>query len=171
MEDSAAAKKWYLVQVKPNGFKPAQENLARQNFDVFCPVIEKNQRGKKKFQSQLCPLFPSYLFVSFDPEAPKWRTINSTYGVSRLVSFNASEPSSVPTLLMSELMARCDSKGLLLPSSKLKVGDTVKVINGPFANFVTTIEAITPDERLWVLLDIMGRKARVGMSRNDLLGT
>ncbi|PHS21662.1 MAG: transcriptional activator RfaH [Robiginitomaculum sp.] len=171
LEDNAPAKKWYLVQVKPNGYKRAQENLARQHFDVFCPVIEKGQKRKKKFQSQLSPLFPGYLFVSFDSQEPKWRTINSTYGVSRLVNLNANEPSSVPTPLMSELMARCDSEGRLLPPSKLKVGDTIRVIRGPFADFVSTIEMITPDQRMWVLLDIMGRKTRVGMSGNDLLGT
>ena len=162
------SKKWYLVQVKPNQFKVAQENLVRQNFDVFCPVVEKLQRSRTKFQPKLCLLFPGYLFVSFDPMKPQWRAINSTYGVSKLVSLNSSGPSSVPDELIAELMLRCDSDGRLLLPSTFKLGDEVTVVGGPFTDFVTKIEKVDPDQRLWVLLDVMGRKTRVAISAYNL---
>lgn len=167
-DKKSSSKKWYLAQVKPNQFKVAQENLTRQDFDVFCPVVEKSQRNRAKFQPQLCLLFPGYLFVSFDPGKPQWRAINSTYGVSKLVSLNSLEPSSVPEELIAELMLRCDSDGRLMPPSTFKLGDEVTVVGGPFADLVTKIERVDPDQRLWVLLDIMGRIARVTISANDL---
>jgi len=167
-DKKSSSKKWYLAQVKPNRFKVAQENLVRQKFDVFCPVVERSQRNRAKFKPQLCPFFPGYLFVSFDPMKTQWRTINSTYGVSKLVSFNSLEPSPVPEELIAKLMLRCDSDGRLLPPSTFKLGDEVTVVGGPFTDFVTNIEKVDPDQRLWVLLDIMGRKTRVAISANDL---
>ena len=53
---------------------------------------------------------------------------------------------------------RCDSSGKLLPIKNLKKGDQVKVLKGPFARFVATIEKYEDDQNVWVL---MGRKLKV----------
>jgi transcriptional antiterminator RfaH len=51
----------------------------------------------------------------------------------------------------------------LLPPRILTTGDAVKISGGPFANFVATVEEIGPDQRVWVLLDLMGRTKRVAV--------
>jgi len=56
----------------------------------------------------------------------------------------------------------------LLPPPILKADDAVKISGGPFAEFITTVEKISPDRRVWVLLDMMGRTARVAVQPDTL---
>jgi len=107
------------------------------------------------------------LFVAFNPVKGGWRAINSTYGVSRLVSFGE-KPQPVPLDLISQLMLRCDAGGNLLPPRILNPGDPVRLTSGPFAEFAATVEKISPDQRVWVLLDLMGRTARVAVQAETL---
>lgn len=151
---------WFLAQVKPNCHQIAERNLRRQDFRTFQPMQEETKRRQEKFTSSLRPLFPGYLFVAFDTHKGGWRTINSTYGITKLVSFGA-DPTPVPLDLISGLMLRCDQDGRLLPAPLLKAGDTVEIVGGPFAEFIATVDSIALDKRVWVLLDLMGRATRV----------
>ena len=65
-------------------------------------------------------------------------------------------------------MLRCDEGGKLLPPRILMTGDAVKISGGPFANFVATVEEIGPDQRVWVLLDLMGQTTRVAVQPEAL---
>jgi len=58
-------------------------------------------------------------------------------------------------------MKRYNLSGKLMPLQKLKKGDQVKVLNGPFANFIATVETYESDQRVWVLMDLMGRKSKI----------
>jgi transcriptional antiterminator RfaH len=51
---------------------------------------------------------------------------------------------------------------------KLKKGDQVNVLKGPFANFIATIETYDTDQRIYILMDLMGRKTRIQAAVKDL---
>ena len=106
------------------------------------------------------PFFPGYIFVAFDIQKSSWRAVRSTQGITRLVSFGT-EPTQVPTQVVSQLMLRCDRDGLLLPLRILQPSERVSLTKGPFAGFVATIEGAAPDRRIWVLLELMGCHMRV----------
>ena len=158
---------WYLLQLKPNSHRIAERNLNRQGFKTFLPMQEVTRRKASHFVNDLKPLFPGYIFVSFDSEIDAWRKINSTMGVSRLVSFG-SEPKALPTQLVSGLMMRCDENGKLLPPNTLREGDSVEVLTGPFAKFVATVDSIDPEQRIWVIMDYMGQKTRIQIASDQL---
>jgi len=162
---SAAA--WFLAQLKPNCASIAEKNLNRQGFATFLPLEEETKQRGGKFVTAVRPLFPGYIFVSFDVTNGPWRAVNSTSGITRLVSFGKA-PAPVPLDLVSQLMLRCETSGNLLPSKLLKPGDQVRVTRGPFADFVAEIEAIAPDRRVWVLLDIMGGRNRVALRSDQM---
>ena len=105
---------WYLIQFKPNSYRLAERNLHRQGFETFLPMQKITRRKASRFVSDLKPLFPGYMFVSVNSELAPWRSINSTIGVSRLVSFEG-KPKPLPLQLISGLMLRCDASGTLLP--------------------------------------------------------
>lgn len=153
---------WFLVQLKPNSVKIAERNLKRQGFRTFLPLEEVTKRAKSKFVTAERPMFPGYIFVSFDVTKGGWRAINSTNGITRLVSFGK-DPAPVPLDIISGLMLRCDAQGKLIPPKLLNPGDQVAMTHGPFADFVAEVEKIDPDRRVWVLLDIMGGKTRVAV--------
>ena len=100
------------------------------------------------------------MFIKFDRAESEWHKINSTYGVSRLITFN-SILKSIPTTFVDHLKKRYDLSGKLIPVKKLKKGDQVKVLKGPFASFVATVEKYEDDQRIWVLMDLMGRQSKI----------
>ncbi|MFK5997220.1 MAG: transcriptional activator RfaH [Rhodobacterales bacterium] len=168
MNGEAATDQWFLVQIKPNMLHLAQRNLIRQKFDVFCPTLQTVRKQRGQYVENRQPLFPGYIFIGLDPATAPWCAVNSTYGVTRLVSFGTDSPMPVPLSLVERLQMRCDEDGLLLPPKTLKKGDRIEILSGPFADFVTTIENIEPDQRIWVLLDLFGRPTRVTVDRKNL---
>lgn len=159
--------RWYLAQLKPNCQRIALRNLARQGFPTFLPLHEETVRRGGSFVTRSRPLFPGYVFVAFDMDAGGWSAINGTQGITRLVSFGA-RPAPVPDGLMRSLLDRCDASGLLRAAAEVRPGDAVKVTNGAFADFVGTVECIDADQRVWVLLDLMGRTTRVSLSPDSM---
>ena len=160
-------KHWYLIQFKPNSYRLAERNLHRQGFETFLPMQKITRRKDSRFVSDLKPLFPGYMFVSVNSDLAPWRTINSTIGVSKLVSFEG-KPKPLPLQLVSGLMLRCDASGALLPAKSLTEGDSVEMLTGPFANFITTVDTIDPEQRIWVLMDFMGQKTRMQVTTDQL---
>ena len=154
------SKEWFILQFKPNAHNQANKNLNRQGFATFLPLLGNTSRKTSKFINTTRPLFPGYMFVEFDRQKPGWHKINNTYGVSHLVTFDTF-PKSIPSTFIDNLINRCDISGKLLPLEKLKVGDQVKILNGPFANFIATIETHETEQRIWILIDLMGRKTKI----------
>jgi len=154
------SKEWFILQFKPNSHHQAVKNLYQQGFETFLPLIDTTSRKASRFVTNTKPLFPGYMFISFDKTDLKWHKINNTYGVSRLITFN-SILKSIPTTFVENLMRRYDLIGNLQSVEKLKKGDQVKILEGPFANFIATVEKYEDDQRIWVLMDLMGRKSKI----------
>ena len=160
-------KHWYLIQFKPNSYRLAERNLHRQEFETFLPMQQITRRKASRFVSDLKPLFPGYMFVSVNSDLAPWRTINSTIGVSKLVSFEG-KPKPLPLQLVSGLMLRCDASGALLPPKSFSEGDSVEMLTGPFTNFIATVDTIDPEQRIWVLMDFMGQNTRMQVTTDQL---
>jgi len=161
------SKEWFILQFKPNSHHLAAKNLNRQGFETFLPLHETTSRKLSRFINTSKPLFPGYMFIKFDKLESEWHKINSTYGVSRLITFN-SILKSMPIGFVDSLMKRYDLSGKLLPIQKLKKGDQVTVLTGPFANFIATVEKYEDDQRIWVLMDLMGRKSKIQATTDKL---
>jgi len=162
------SEEWFVLHFKPNSHNQAVKNLNHQGFETFLPLHSATSRIASRFVSSAKkPLFPGYMFVKFDRTKSDWHKINNTYGVSRLITFN-SIIKPIPTTFVNNLMKRYDLLGNLLPVKEYKKGDQVKVLNGPFANFIATVEAYETDQRIWVLIFLMGRKTKIQTPLNDL---
>ena len=164
--------RWYLVQCKPNEAQIAVRNLENQSFRTFLPLKKTTKRKGKIFQRQIRPLFPGYLFVQIDPNQGLWRQVNNTRGVARLVRLGA-EPSVVPNEIVEALMTRCDKKSILrqtseTQSSLLHAGKQAQVTQGPFSGFISTISDIEPNNRINILIEIMGQTTKVVINAGAL---
>ena len=154
------SKEWFVLKFKPNSHDQATRNLNRQGFETFLPLYDTTSRKLSRFVNTSKPLFPGYMFIKFNRAESEWHKINNTYGVSRLITFN-SILKSIPTIFVDHLMKRYDLSGKLIPIQKLKKGDHVTVLKGPFANFIATVEKYEADQRIWILMDLMGRKTKI----------
>jgi len=161
------SKDWFILQFKSNSHQQAAKNLNRQGFETFLPLHNSTSRKLSRFINDSKPLFPGYMFVRFDRAESQWHKINNTYGVSRLITFN-SILKSIPTRFVESLMKRYDASGKLLPIQKLKKGDQVTLLTGPFANFIATVEKYEADQRISILMDLMGRKTKIQTSSDTL---
>jgi len=161
------SKEWFILQFKPNAQHIAAKHLKQQGFETFLPLHHATSRKASRFINATRPLFPGYMFITFDKEITNWHKINNTIGVSRLITFN-SILKSVPTAIVDNLKKRCDLSGKLLPIEKLKKGDQVKILKGPFASFIATVEKYESDQRIWILMDVMGRKAKIQAPQDTL---
>jgi transcriptional antiterminator RfaH len=109
------------------------------------------------------PVFPGYLFVTFDVDSAPWRRINATLGVARLLTTPSLVPARVPEAFMAALRQRCGPDGLVRPPEILAPGDVVRVLTGPFADTVSRIESLDRDGRIAILMDVMGQAVRVSL--------
>ena len=164
------SKEWFILQFKSNSHHQAARNLNRQGFETFLPLHDATSRKLSRFINTSKPLFPGYMFIKFDRAESDWHKVNNTYGVSRLLTFN-SILKPIPTKFVDSLMKRYDSSGKLIPIEKLKNGDQVMVLKGPFANFIATVEKYEDDQRILVLMYLMGRKTKIHTSSDALQPT
>ena len=55
--------KWFLLKTKPNSRFIASENLKRQGYDVFLPLLLKTKKVSGRFVNKVIPLFEGYVFM------------------------------------------------------------------------------------------------------------
>ena len=155
--------KWYLLQHKPNNQNIALENLKRQGFETFYPLLENTKRTDSKFKNSFSPLFPGYIFVFFNIEDSRWIKIKYTFGVSRIVGFN-SIPSTVPVDIILALQQKYNRSHKLLSAKNIKTGVNTKILKGPLSGFVGRIEEYDANSRIKILLEFMGNQKSISIN-------
>lgn len=159
---------WHLAQLRPNGLAMALRNLARQSVTVFAPTETRTERRGQKFITREAPAFPGYVFVQPAPATGGIRAINATRGITKLVSLGP-EPAVVPPDLMAALRLRFAPR-VELPPPEFSPGDQVQILTGPLADFIAQVEATAPQDRVYLLIDLMGHATRVAVDAKHLRG-
>jgi transcriptional antiterminator RfaH len=152
--------RWYVANTLPHQEARAECNLRRQGFDAWLPLFRKARRHARRVDSVLVPLFPSYLFVRLDAAMERWRSINGTFGVVKLLC-TGDVPQPVPDGLIVEIMRRRNAEGLVeLPQQQFVVGEALRVAAGPFADLEGIFEGMSGRDRVVLLLTMLGRKVK-----------
>ena len=100
------------------------------------------------------------MFIAFDKSIADWVKINNTYGVLRIITFN-SKLKSVPESIINDLMEGNNNSKKSQPTIEFTKGDQVKVLSGPFTNFIAKVETYGRNQRIWVLMNLMGRETKI----------
>ncbi len=153
---------WHAVHTQPRKELIASQHLLRQGFEVYLPQHMKKRRHARRVDWIRSPLFPRYLFVGLNTENRRWRSIHSTVGVSYLVQFG-DLPVEVPLEIIDSLQSREDEDGLIKLNnySRYKPGDSVQILDGAFGNTTGVLETLGDQERVTMLLELMGRQVRI----------
>ena len=156
----AAASRWIVINTQPHRERVALQNLERQNFHAYCPMMRKRRSHARRVETVLRPLFPNYLFVQASPALGRWQPILSTYGVRTIV--RAGETLSfIDSKFIDSLKAREIEGAIVRPPNPYRLGQRVQIAAGPFDGLVATIIEMDEKNRLVVLLDILNRSTRV----------
>jgi transcriptional antiterminator RfaH len=160
IQDSAP--RWYVAQTHPRAEAKAAAHLGRQGFSVYLPRYLKRRRHARRIETVAAPLFPRYLFVAVDMATQRWRAVQSTIGVMQLVC-NGDEPAAIHSRIIEGLKSRESDLGFihLDQRQKFRPGDKLRVIDGVFCDTLGLFEGMTDNERVTILLDLLGRKVRV----------
>jgi len=154
--ETMASARWYVVHTQPSAEDRAVVRLQTQGYHVFCPRLRKVVRHARKNTVKLAPLFPGYLFLRLDLSRDRWRSVNGTRGVVRLLA-QGDTPQAVPPGVIEELQSHADVHGALDRPLLLNAGQRVRIAEGPFADLVGTLQRLDGADRVHVLLDLLGR--------------
>jgi transcription antitermination factor NusG len=158
----AQQERWYVARTLAQRELHAARQLTNQGFRVFVPRYWKNRRHARRVETISAPLFPRYIFVILDRTRDRWRSVNGTLGVERLL-MQAGEPQPVPQGVVEGLITAADAEGNVHFDFHLKEGQTIRVTAGPLADLVGQLEGLDDNGRVRVLLEIMGGKVRVAL--------
>jgi transcriptional antiterminator RfaH len=160
---------WYVVHTQPHAETKAEAHLARQGYATYLPRYLKQRRHARRVESVAAPLFPRYMFVAIDRLTQRWRSIQSTVGVSHLVC-NGEEPATISAGVIGELRSRQDERGLIHLDSRPRFasGDPIQVVEGVFSTCLGIFQGMADHERVAILIDLLGRKVRVVIDGNSV---
>jgi transcription termination/antitermination protein NusG len=172
-------KKWYVVNTysgHENKVRTTMERridsfgLRRYFGDISIPTesIIEIKDGKKvpTVQRQ----FPGYILVNMDMNDDTWRLVRQTPGVTQIVGAG-DKPTPLSRAEVERLLrpGEVDAREKVKTTVDYSVGETVKVIAGPLAEFTGLISEINVDQsRLKVLVSIFGRETPVELSFNQV---
>jgi transcriptional antiterminator RfaH len=163
----AGNERWFLAYTLPKSEWKAELHLGAQGFQTFQPQIRKTIRHARQLKTVRAPLFPRYLFVILDLERDRWLSVRSTVGVSSLFSSRDGRPVPVPVGIVESLIERSEDTVTRLDSNLVQ-GQQVRILTGPFADFVGMLERLNEAGRVRVLLEMMGTAVPVTLHRSAL---
>jgi len=161
---------WYVIHTKPRQEVCARDNLKNQGYETYLPMLRQGKRRRGKWVKTIEPLFPRYLFIRLALNVDNVAPIRSTKGVSTLVRFGDT-PATVSDTFIATLRQTEDPElGCHRQErSRFKKGTKATIIEGPFAGVTGIIDRESGDERVFLLLDILGRQNRVAIPTDDLI--
>lgn len=153
---------WIAVSTHPSREMLAIDNLRRQGYDTYCPMVEKKIRHARTAQTVRRPLFPGYVFAWINEDVQGWRAIQSSFGVRHVVSFDA-RPARVPDRFIAALRAQeVDGVMPCAPlAATLPAGAAVLVKTGIFKDMVARVLFCRAQDRVLVMLDLLKRSVQV----------
>jgi transcriptional antiterminator NusG len=169
---------WYVVhsyagyenRVKANLESRTQSlNMEDYIFQIEVPVHEVTEIKGGKRQQVSEKVLPGYILVRMDLTDESWAAVRNTPGVTGFVGLS-SRPSplsldEVATLLAPEPEAQAAQTEVRRSSVEFESGESVTVMDGPFATLPATVSEINPDtQKLKVLVSIFGRETPVELS-------
>lgn len=162
----APNERWFLVHALPKSEHKAEFHLRAQGFATYLPQIRKTIRHARQLRTVSAPLFPRYLFIILDPERDRWLSVRSTVGVAFLLTCDG-RPAPVPAGVVESLIGRSEGDLIRLDAPLIE-GQSVRILSGPFADFVGTLERLDDAGRVRVLLEMMGTAVPLLLHRSAL---
>jgi transcriptional antiterminator NusG len=166
---------WYVVhtyagyenKVKANlETRIASLNMEDYIFQIEVPTQDEQVIKQGKRQTVQSKIFPGYVLVRMDLTDESWSAVKNTPSVTGFVGTTHPTPLSVEDVVKFLAPKPKEAKRAEAPKVvDYSVGESVTVMDGPFATLPATINEINPEaQRLKVLVSIFGRETPVELS-------
>ena len=171
-----AQKKWYVLhtysgyedKVKSDLLSRAQ-SMGMQDyiFRVMVPEEEKVETVRGKKQEIEEKIFPGYVLVEMIMDDDSWYVVRHTAGVTKFVG-SSKKPIPAKDSEIKKIINRSTSTTQKIELD-VKAGDKVRIISGPFAEFIGDIAEVYPDKsKLRAMVSIFGRETPVELEYKQI---
>lgn len=171
-----AQKRWYIVhtysghenKVKVNLEKRIEYmNMGEKIFRVEVPqkTVTQVKGGKKQEKEE--KIFPGYVLVEMIMDDDSWYVVRHTAGVTKFVG-SAKRPVAAKDSEIKKIIHRAQAQTQKIQLD-VKPGDKVRIISGPFSDFVGDITEVYPDKsKLRANVSIFGRETPVELEYKQI---
>lgn len=172
-------KNWYVVHTYSGYENKVKANLEKRVhsmemedkiFRVMVPMEEEIEHKEGKKKTVMRKVFPGYVLVEMVMTDDSWYVVRNTPGVTGFVGSSGS--GSKPTALMpDEVSSILRQMGVEDPRMVVdfEIGESIKVTEGPFADFVGAIEEIDLSRsKVKVFVNMFGRETPVELDFNQV---
>ena len=175
-KEKAPQKRWYIVhtysghenKVKVNLEKRIEYmNMGDKIFRVEVPqkTITKVKDGKKQDRDE--KIFPGYVLVEMIMDDDSWYVVRHTAGVTKFVG-SAKRPIAAKDSEIKKIIHRTQGQTVKIELD-VKVGDKVRIVSGPFADFIGDITEVYPDKsKIRANVSIFGRETPVELEYKQI---
>ena len=168
-EDVPDEAKWYVVHTYSGREKKVAQliearllgrKLEDKIFKIFIPTQKKVVVSKGKKRNVDEKLFPGYIIVNMVMDDDAWYLVKTTKGVTGFVGAGT-KPNPLPEKEVESLM-RFMTMDEPKFEAKFRIGDSVKVKEGPFRDFLGKVDSVNKDQgKVKVLVSVFGRETPV----------
>jgi transcriptional antiterminator NusG len=162
-------REWYVVHCY-SGYENKVRHAIEQRietmgmrdkiFDVIVPTEEEIEVKDGKRRKVERRVFPGYILVQMKMDEDSWYVVRNTPGVTGFVGMG-NDPTPLRQEEVKAIMDRMESESPIVKVS-FKVGQKVRIVDGPFNDFIGTVAAIDPDKsKVRVMVNFFGRDTPV----------
>ena len=151
---------WYLIKTKSRQEHVAIINLENQNFHVYCPYALIRNKNEV--------LFPGYIFIQLDKDTQDWSPIRSTKGVLHIVRFGLSFAKIPDNIIEFIKTNELNTVEKLKNINKFKPGDKIQITDGVFKNYIAIFKSYKSDERVILLMNLLGQQQKLTIKQESL---
>lgn len=164
-------KKWYIVHTQTGSEEKVKlslehrintSGLTQEIEKVLIPTeqISEIRSGKRRVSHR--KFFPGYLLINMDLTEQSWFLVKNTPGVTSFIGMGK-KPSALSEKEVEAILSRSkDSESKPSPKVIFEIGESVRIIDGPFVNFNGTIDEVHPEKgKLKASVSIFGRATPV----------
>ncbi len=160
---------WYVVHCYSGQEKKVQhaveqriETMGMRDkiYDVIIPTEEEIEVKDGKRRTVEKRVFPGYILVEMKMDEDSWYVVRNTPGVTGFVGMGT-EPTALRPEEVKTIIDRM-SEGAPKVKVNFKIGQKVRIIDGPFNDFIGTVAALDPDKsKVRVMVNFFGRDTPV----------
>ncbi len=167
MTNNTLTYSWYVLHTRSRFENVVHDGLYKKSLEVFLPKIKVPSRRRDRKLMIKVPLFPGYLFVRTDLNPYQHIEIVKTAGAVRLIG-NKEGPIPVSESTVESLRIMVATDHPVTTGTRLKKGDRVMVIAGPFAGVTGTFVRYRGKQRVVVNIEALDQYAGVDVDENDI---
>ena len=174
-KDRKGESRWYIIHAYSGQEERVKKNLELRVetmdvkdkiFQVIVPTEEELEIKDGQRRPVAHKVFPGYIMVQMLMDDESWHVVRNTPGVTGFVSAEDEREKRPKPVPLEDSEVASILKQMETPEPRVRIGftkgQTIRIVDGPFADFMGTVDEVTPDRtKVKVLVSFFGRETPV----------